>query len=92
MLAAGPLGALIIARDATRGWTVVALSTVALLVWLGALARITWLAHAPQWTAPLHIVGAWLTANVLGEAARDLRSRTPTQWGGREYNLGADKA
>jgi cellulose synthase/poly-beta-1,6-N-acetylglucosamine synthase-like glycosyltransferase len=92
MLAAGPLGALIIPRDATRGWTVVALSGAALLIWLGALARITWLAHAPQWTAPLHIVGAWLTANVLGEAARDLRSRTPTKWGGREYNLGADKA
>ncbi|MET0683545.1 MAG: glycosyltransferase family 2 protein [Casimicrobiaceae bacterium] len=92
MLVAGPLGALIIARDAARGWTVVALSLVALLVWLGALARITWLARAPQWTAPLHIVGAWLTANLLGEAARDLRSRTPMQWGGRKYYLGADEA
>ncbi len=92
MLAAGPLGALIVPRDAARGWTVVVLCLIALSVWLGALVRIAWLAHAPRWTAPLHIVGAWLTANLLDEAARDLRSSTPTNWGGREYNVQADKA
>jgi len=48
-------------------------------------------AHAPWWTAPLHIVGAWLTAGLLSEAARDLRSRTPTRWGGRDYDLGVEK-
>ena len=92
MLGAGPLGALVIAGDAHMGWTLVTLWPIALLLWLGALMRISALAHAPRWTAPLHIVGAWLTANLLSEAAHDLRSRKPTRWGGREYDLRARKA
>jgi hypothetical protein len=91
MLAAGPLGALIVAHDAVRGWTVLALALAALLVWLGALARLCALARAPAWIAPLHVVGAWLTADLLGEAAREVLARTPTRWGGREYDLRADK-
>jgi chlorobactene glucosyltransferase len=92
MLVAGPLGALIVAHDATRGATVLALWLAALLIWIGTLARLCALARAPAWIAPLHIIGAWLTANLLGEAARDLHSRTPTHWGGREYDLRADEA
>ena len=92
MLAAAPLGALLVAHDAgarldgARAWRL-----AALLVWIGALARLCALARAPLWIAPLHIVGAWLTARLLGEAARDVLARTPTQWGGREYDLRADK-
>ncbi len=89
-LAAGPLGALIAARDTARGWTILVLFVLALIAWLGALTRISAMGHAPQWTAPLHIVGAWLIADVLAEAAEDVRSRTPTKWGGREYNLHAE--
>jgi chlorobactene glucosyltransferase len=92
MLGAGPLAALVIAGDANIGWTLVTLWPIALLLWLGPLVRISALAHAPRWTAPLHIVGAWLTANLLSEAAHDLRSRKPTRWGGREYDLRARKA
>jgi chlorobactene glucosyltransferase len=92
MLSAGAFGALIIAHDAQWGWTLVALWLVALLVWIGALARICSFSRAPAWTAPLHIVGAWLTANLLGEAANDLRSQRPTRWGGREYDLHEEKA
>ena len=62
---------------------------VATLVWLGALLRIAAVAQAPTWTAPLHVVGAWLTGKLLHEAADDLRKHVPTQWGGREYDLGA---
>jgi len=91
MLAAGPLGALVVAHDAVRGWTVLALALAALLVWLGALARLCALARAPAWIAPLHVVGAWLTADLLGEAAREVLARTPTRWGGREYDLRPDK-
>jgi chlorobactene glucosyltransferase len=91
MLAAAPLGALLVAHDAARGWTVLALSLAALLVWVGALARLCALARAPLWIAPLHIVGAWLTARLLDEAARDVLAQTPMQWGGREYDLRADK-
>ena len=88
MLGAGPVGALLIPREPAIGWTLVVLWLIAMTVWLGTLARIAALSRAPVWTAPLHIVGAWLTGSVLDEAARDLRSRTPTHWGGREYDLG----
>ena len=60
------------------------------IAWLGALTRINAMARAPLWTAPLHIVGAWLIGDILAEAARDVRSRTPTLWGGREYGLRAE--
>ena len=65
---------------------------LALVAWLGPLVRLSAMARAPQWTAPLHIIGAWLIAGILAEAAEDVRSRTPTQWGGREYELRADEA
>jgi glycosyltransferase involved in cell wall biosynthesis len=84
-------GALVAGRDARMGWTLLALSLTAFVIWLIALLRVAAIAHAPPWTAPLHIVGAWLTARLLSEAARDLRSRTPTRWGGREYDLGVEK-
>jgi hypothetical protein len=59
------------------GWALLALWVVALCI--GALARICAASRAPTWTAPLHIVGAWLTANLLGEVAIDLRLRTCTR-------------
>jgi cellulose synthase/poly-beta-1,6-N-acetylglucosamine synthase-like glycosyltransferase len=85
MLTAGALAPMVIAGDSSMGWTLLSLWPVALLLWLGALLRISTLSRAPRWTAPLHIVGAWLTANLLSEAARDVRLREPTRWGGREY-------
>lgn len=88
MLGAGPFGMLIVDRQPVMGWTLLGLWLVAMLLWLGALVRICALARAPAWTAPLHIVGAWLTADLLTEAAADLRSRRPMHWGGREYDLG----
>ena len=84
-------GALATGRDARMGWTLLALSLAAFVVWLVALLRVAAIAHAPLWTAPLHFVGAWLTAELLSEAARDLRARTPTRWGGRDYDLGTGK-
>ena len=84
-------GALVAGRDARMGWPLLALSLVAFMVWLVALLRVATVAHAPLWTAPLHIVGAWLTAGLLSEAAQDLRSRTPTRWGGRDYDLGVEQ-
>jgi cellulose synthase/poly-beta-1,6-N-acetylglucosamine synthase-like glycosyltransferase len=86
-LAALAFGGALIAQDALRGWSMVGFCVVALLVWAGALVRIAMTAHAPLWTAPLHIAGAWLTADLLAEAARDVRAQTPTRWGGREYDL-----
>ena len=88
MLGAGPVGLLLVPGSPVAGWTLVALGSVALTIWLGTLVRVAILSQAPMWIAPLHIVGAWLIAAVLDEAAADIRSRTPTHWGGREYDLG----
>ena len=88
MLGAAPVGVLLVRGEPIIGWMLVALGLAAIAVWLGTLVRITVLAHAPVWIAPLHIAGAWLAARVLDEAANDVRSRRPTKWGGREYDLG----
>jgi glycosyltransferase involved in cell wall biosynthesis len=90
-LGCGLYGALLVGHDLRAGLTLLGLWFVATAVWLGALLRIAAVAHAPAWTAPLHLIGAWLTAGLLSEAAQDLRSRVPTQWGGRVYDLGADE-
>ncbi len=81
----------VMARDAGLGWRLAGFCLPALVIWLGALLRIAALARAPAWTAPLHIVGAWITAGLYDEAAADLRRSKPTSWGGREYDLTADK-
>jgi len=88
MIAAGPVGALLVRTEPVLGWTLIVLWVAGLTIWLGTLARIAMLSRAPVWTAPLHLIGAWLTASILDEAASDLRTGTPTRWGGREYDLG----
>jgi chlorobactene glucosyltransferase len=90
-LGCGLFGGLLATRDVSAGWPLLGVWLVATLVWLGSLVRITAIARAPAWTAPLSIVGAWLTGGLLSEAASDLRSRRPTQWGGREYDLGVER-
>jgi glycosyltransferase involved in cell wall biosynthesis len=90
-LAAAAGGAIVVATGAPRGGLLLALALAALVLWLAVLTRVTVLSRAPAWTAPLHIAGAWLTANLLAEAAADLERGRPTVWGGREYDLGADK-
>ncbi|GJM19720.1 MAG: glycosyl hydrolase [Phycisphaeraceae bacterium] len=41
--------------------------------------------RSPVWAVPLSPVGAWLTAGILREAARDLDEGRATEWGGRSY-------
>src|SRR5262249_21164949 len=87
MLGAGPVGVLLVPSTPALGWTLVVLWALAMTIWLGTLMRIVRLSRAPVWIAPFHIVGAWLVAGVLDESAADVRSSTPMQWGGREYDL-----
>ncbi len=87
----GLFATLLVSRDISTGWPLLGLWLIATLVWLGALVRVAAVAHAPSWTAPLHVIGAWLTGSLLKEASEDLRLRRPTHWAGREYNLGVTK-
>jgi len=84
-------GARLSAGDPGRGSALAAVAAIALLLWLAVLLRIARIAHAPAWTAPLHLIGSWLTGGLLDEAADDLRRNRPTRWGGRDYDLSADK-
>ncbi len=90
-LTCGIYGGFLAWGDLGKGLPLLGLWLVATLVWLGALVRIATVAQAPTWTAPLHIMGAWLTGSLLYEAASDLRSRIPTQWGGLQYDIGVEK-
>jgi len=89
-LGSGIFGAAAMTRHPIIGSTQLSLSLLGTLLWLGAQVRFSSVAHAPAWTAPLQIVGVWLTAGMLGEAASDLRSQKPISWGGREYAVGSD--
>ena len=84
-------GALLAANHDNVGWVLLGLSLAAILVWLGTLLRLAAVAEAPAWTAPLLLLGAWLAGGLLSQAADDLRSRRPTQWGGREYDLASEQ-
>ena len=94
MLACGPYAVYLLLRGIGlgHGWVLLGFWAVGFVVWLGTVVRLAQVAHAPAWTAPLHLIGAWQTGTLLSEAADDLRSRKLTQWGGREYDLGADNA
>lgn len=72
------------------GGRLTALCVMAVLTWGGALAQVASLSGAPIWSAPLHMAGAWMTAQLLDEAAEDLRNSKPTQWGGRDYDVSAE--
>ena len=85
MLPAGPFGLLVLGRDPAMGWTLLAMWVLGLTLWLGSLLRISAISRAPLWTAPLHLIGAWLTANILREAQQDLLRGATTTWGGREF-------
>jgi len=91
-LGCGLYGASLVFRDIWTGWPLLGLWSVATLVWLGPLVRIAAVAHAPSWTGPLHVIGAWLTGSLLKEAADDVRSKRPMQWGGREYDVDVQNA
>ncbi len=51
----------------------------------GAIARALRAQHAPAWLLLLYPVGAWLTAAIMSDAARDLLHGEHTQWAGKSY-------
>ncbi len=75
-------------RSLVPAWATTASTTLAggaLLVWLTAMIAVYRLSAAPLWSVALHPFASFPVASIIAEAARDLRSRTPTQWGGRSY-------
>lgn len=62
----------------------------AVVVWT-ALAHIYHDQRARLLWLPLYPVGAWRTAGLLAEAARDLRNGKPTLWAGRAYTREVDR-
>lgn len=60
-------------------------SLAALAIWLGVIVAVYRLSGVPVIYAPGYVVGGWLVASILSEAARDLAHGTPTTWAGRTY-------
>lgn len=56
-----------------------------LAAYAAGLAACHKVGRAPALSALAYPVGAWLVGSILKEAASDLKSNTPTVWGGREY-------
>lgn len=67
--------------------TLLILPAAALAVSAFALGLVYWFAHAPLWSVPAFPVGAWIAGGLLSDAAKDLRSGKPVNWGGRQYTL-----
>jgi GT2 family glycosyltransferase len=61
------------------------IATAALSVWLFMMLLVYRAGRTPLWAAPGAVIGSWLTANILKEAARELEDGVPVKWGGREY-------
>ena len=59
---------------------------VALGLWSLGLLLIYKMGSSPMWSFFLHPWAAWRVAGILREAASDLRSDRPTEWGGRSYS------
>ncbi|TVQ76864.1 MAG: glycosyltransferase [Phycisphaeraceae bacterium] len=61
------------------------ISCAAIATAAGALALIYRSQRTPLALVPLYPIGAWITAGILNEAARDLARDIPTEWAGRSY-------
>lgn len=70
--------------DGSAGWDW-GLAVAALTVWASVMLASYRRQSAPLWAAIGYPIGAWLTAGILSEAARDLERGVPTTWAGRDY-------
>lgn len=77
------------AGDPLIGWGAMALGSAAFAVYVAVLWIIYRAQHVPLRWLPAYPVGAWITARLLAEAARDLRAGGSISWGGMTYQLEA---
>jgi len=72
--------------DPWKQFAALATHALALALWLAASVAFARAGDIPVRTVPGWPIGAWLVADILKDAARDLRAGTPTEWGGRAYD------
>ena len=83
-----PLAVLLVWSGHAPLWIVApgaSVSLAALAIWLGVIVAVYRLSGVPVIYAPGYVVGGWLVASILSEAARDLAHGTATTWAGRTY-------
>lgn len=68
-------------------WITGAICALGLGVWLVAMGYIHRRGGFPLWSVPLNPVANWMLGGLFIEAADDLESGRPVQWGGRSYLL-----
>jgi glycosyltransferase involved in cell wall biosynthesis len=71
--------------DRPLGWALVLCGGAGAYAFCGAIGRALRAQHAPAWLMVCYPAGAWLTASILADAARDLVQGAGTQWGGKNY-------
>jgi len=67
------------------GMLLAACGAAALIAFGLASASVYRAQHLSRWWILAYPLGAWITAGIQGEAARDLRSKKPVEWAGRSY-------
>lgn len=73
------------AREFAGRDAMLVVSGAALLIYFAVSAWTYHVGRSPLWAVPGHPVGSWLVSRILREAARDLDTGRPTEWGGRQY-------
>ena len=83
----GVLGSIVmfVHRDLVLGSIALAMCTLGLLIFFGAVGLAYRLGGAPLWSVPGYPIGAILASRILKEAASDLIESRPTEWGGMKY-------
>lgn len=64
-----------------------AIAVAGILTQAAALVRLYRLSAAPVRAAMLYPAGCWILSRILFDGARDLKTRRPVRWGGRQYIL-----
>ncbi len=72
--------------DMLLGPIALAVCSLALAVFFSALVLAYRAGGAPMWAVPGYLVGAVLASRILRDAALDLETDRPTEWGGLRYS------
>jgi len=78
-------GCFVLSRDFPLAVALFIAGALAIAAMIGALSMVYRAQGAPIWLIPAYPIGAWHTASILREAARDLDRGIRTEWGGRSY-------
>ncbi len=81
-----------ILADKPLAWIGTWAGSIGLIAWIVGMGSVYRMSRAPMCDLPGAIVGALLTGRLFKAAADDLKSGTPTEWGGKSYVRQAEES